>query len=217
MKQRLLTRIRAVKRPVRVIFYINFLALLLLSCQKEKPIDDGPPPDIPTARTTAKNLLAKFPPQNKRLIYNLLTATEKSDLWYYHLLEAIPQINATKAQRQYIDLLLHQLTPAFFERDNKLANATIDKLSQEVPKLFSKEQFIYLFYSLDDAHYVDFLSAYYQLDAEDTPNDLAKNCGCSKESDFCSGILKCQSADCEPTSSGCGFLWQYGCNGTCQH
>ena len=39
------------------------------------------------------------------------------------------------------------------------------------------------------------------------------SCGCSTASDYCGG--HCQGGGCTVLSSGCGFLYQYACNGRC--
>lgn len=39
------------------------------------------------------------------------------------------------------------------------------------------------------------------------------SCQCSTASDYCGG--HCQSGGCTPRSPGCGFLYQYTCNGHC--
>ena len=39
------------------------------------------------------------------------------------------------------------------------------------------------------------------------------SCQCSTVSDYCGG--HCQSGGCTPRSPGCGFLYQYACNGHC--
>ena len=39
------------------------------------------------------------------------------------------------------------------------------------------------------------------------------SCQCSTASDYCGG--HCQSGGCTPRSPGCGFLYQYPCNGHC--
>lgn len=38
-------------------------------------------------------------------------------------------------------------------------------------------------------------------------------CECSTESDWCPISSYCNGANCSPTSSGCGTLWAYPCNG----
>ena len=41
-------------------------------------------------------------------------------------------------------------------------------------------------------------------------------CNCSTDSDWCPISGYCNSTDCSPTSSGCGTLWSYPCNGACR-
>lgn len=49
-----------------------------------------------------------------------------------------------------------------------------------------------------------------------TLNVLSGSCGCSTESDYCSDRGgRCDQGGCSQTS-GCGFLWQYQCDGVCQ-
>lgn len=45
---------------------------------------------------------------------------------------------------------------------------------------------------------------------------ISGDCTCSTESDYCSDFGGyCSSASCSTTSSGCGWLWSYSCNGAC--
>jgi len=189
------------------------LLLLLVSCRKQS----DPISSLNTAsRKTDKNLLAKFPPQNQRLIYNLLTATEKSDLWAYHLVEGCAQINANKVQKQFIESLVSRFTADFFNQTILNEGYSIIKLSQEANKLFTKDEYVYLFFTLE-ANYKTFLTNYHREgDQEQDFGSLDKSkCGCSTKSDFCTGVLHCAPADCITSSAGCGFLFFFSCNGIC--
>lgn len=207
-----LKKIRAVHRAMGVSIFCISLAISLLGCQKEnKPSSYF---DNTALRTTPKNLLAKFPPKNQRLIYSLLTATEKSDLWVYHLTDAIKEINANKVQQYYLQSLLPQLNDTFFSLPEEAASATIEAIKQQARSLFTKEQILYLFFTLD-ASYTDFLAAYNRVDEIGQPDADKPDCGCSTKSDFCSSVLRCEISNCKTTDEGCGFLFLFACNGLC--
>jgi hypothetical protein len=213
----ILKSIRAVHRAQGVVIWISLVTTILLSCQKETPPTDFSNPSH--QRTTPKNLLAKFPPQNQRLIYNLLTPTEKSDLWAYHLVDAKKQLNIDKAQNEFLESVIEKLTPVFFEQSLEHISTILDNLQQRAISLFTKETYTYLFFTLDNS-YQDFSTAYNSesvLVNPDTDPPKLPDCKCSTKSDFCSGILKCTATDeCKTTSAGCGFFFFYSCSGNCK-
>ncbi|OYU94251.1 MAG: hypothetical protein CFE21_16830 [Bacteroidetes bacterium B1(2017)] len=77
------------------------------------------------------------------------------------------------------------------------------------------------YFSISQVRFILTLVSDYKASYTSGGSSSGSSCNCSTGDDFCDGIIistgdACKSGGCETKSSGCGKLWMYTCNGTCQ-
>lgn len=156
--------------------------------------------------------MAAVPVEQRKQIYELLPVTMQGDLWAFHLetfLSDHPELNAD--QRAVFFEALGVIQSGALTPDASLQHLELRARAALKPDLIDL--------------------AFLELGPPDSFTANAKliarpdaDCECSTVSDYCC-FLDCPTSPtpkcargrriCSLVPTGCGFLWQYGCNGVC--
>jgi hypothetical protein len=187
--------------------------------------------------------LSALPLKERKASFRGASPKNQSGLWRTQLalvLVARPDLN--EWQKQIILSAMSLVTPAFFEvRANDPAWNTkvlvpLRALEEQILAAFSFDDAAKIFARLGDDSEAALrtrsgavlLSSikYHRLSDSGPYNDRSRNrlaaqdmwagsgtCECSTDSDWCPISGYCNGTNCSPTSSGCGTVWAYPCNG----
>lgn len=143
--------------------------------------------------------LAALPGAYRSAIYRELSPAERSAAWVTHLTVCRVELaNPTDEQLSVIDETLALAgDPDNFTDDGPIP-VEADELTRRGIAAFGVDRARAILATLGPA---------------DPGSSLLASCECSTVSDFCGG--HCIGGGCTPYSPGCGFLYQYTCNGHC--
>jgi hypothetical protein len=155
--------------------------------------------------------MAALPIEQRKEIYGLLPAQMQSDVWTFHLESFLldhPDLNSE--QRAVVFEAIGLIQSGVLAPDGSLLHLETRARATLPPDLMD--------------------AAFLELGPQSTVNNAKlisralADCECSTVSDYCcfmdcptSPTPKCARGrkSCTLVASGCGFLWQYGCNGIC--
>lgn len=155
--------------------------------------------------TTNKN-------NEQRVAYSLLNPDEKFSLWNNQFNELLDENSLNTNQKDLIRELQKNVKVSFFSEevsDEKeyFKNIFVPNYLVKLQLEFSNESINEIFYSLKPSRITPILI--------NNPG-VTKGCDCNQGSLFggCSG--NCEEKTCKGSSTGCGFLWAWECNGVCK-
>lgn len=142
--------------------------------------------------------IATLPAAYRAAIYQELTPTERSAAWVTHLTRQRQTFKALSAEQSAIfdQAMLMAEDPSNFTDSGPVPPAAASLTIRSIDA-FGTETARRIFATLG-------------------PDSAAPavSCECSTLSDYCSG--RCRQGGCTLRTPGCGFLYQYTCNGRCQ-
>ena len=169
--------------------------------------------------------MSTLPVGEVKALFRNASSNDKSELWRTHLtlfLAKRPELN--ERQKRIILSAMSLATPEFFEmRSSDLSwkvkvQDPLRSLEEQIASAFSRKDAVKIFATLgDDTESVNCGTTY-------PGSVLLKNinyqrpgpCECSTKSDWCPISGYCKGGNCRETTSGCGTLWSYPCDGMCQ-
>lgn len=183
-----------------------FCALLFFSCSN----DDA------TSLKVASVLSIKDYAEQK-VEYSLLNANEKFTVWDNKMNSLLEDNSLNEVQKDLIKELKNNIKPKYFEKstnDEKeyFKNIYVKNYLKKIDEVFNRDQINSIFYS------ISIKQGNIQNALSETSRYAPRiSCDCNKGSIFgCGSSDSCTISSCEnPTSSGCGFLWGWECNGGC--
>jgi hypothetical protein len=150
----------------------------------------------------------------KKRYFEEAAAEEKSVLWRVHLaLSLTEHPDLSIEQQQVIADAISFAAPSLFEIfEMKTEDVTkriekekaLDRFRERISGLFRKDEASAIFRSLGKPQAAQYTTAGQTCTCSDAGDCDQPNCCCLSE-----------SGGCDPTSSGCGFLWLFSCNGKC--
>lgn len=155
--------------------------------------------------------MAALPIEQRKEIYGLLPVQMQSDVWTFHLESFLldhPDLNAE--QRGVVFEAVGLIQSGVLAPDASLQHLEARARAALPPDMM-------------DAAFLKLGPQRVVTSAKLIPRALS-DCECSTVSDYCcftdcptSPTPKCARGrkTCTLVASGCGFLWQYGCNGIC--
>lgn len=204
------------------------LSLILFSCEKDE-LKFSCNPDIDAIVKSgivefSEIKLTEFLEYDidlQKAIFRSFSADKKRDFWLEKL-DSIVVNNKFKTEEiEHINKLVGHISVNYF-------TTNVDSLEFSQKKKFETEWSAYakdvLAWDESKIHFiVNSLciteTQYNQIMLELKEiiiDSISQDCTCSTESDYCSDFGgHCSSASCNITSSGCGWLWSYSCNGAC--
>ena len=214
---------------------ICIIALILLfSCSKEKD-EANLIVEANSDKITTKKLETILKSENstiQRISFEILSANEKCNLWKMHLYKLLPKFVNAPEKYEFIFSIARKLTPEMFgnERESFMGDFTKDEYS--AAKIFSNEELIMLFYSLNNnltkniqIGFKLMVSNQSVQTSDFVDNDDAKDCDCNADGhpntctdSWLGGYTYCAKGEngCKTVNSGCGWFWSYRCNGDCK-
>jgi hypothetical protein len=157
--------------------------------------------------------LALLPPSFRSAAYQELTPAERSAAWVAHLIGyRVPTLTTEQAAVIGAALVLAADPGNFADRP---AAPAVAVLAARADAAFGVDAARAIFATLGPSGIVapKAAAAPRAVGAPRAVAAVAAACQCSTVSNYCSG--RCQSGGCTPRSPGCGFLYQYSCNGHC--
>lgn len=189
--------------------------------------------------------LSALPLKDRKAAFRNSSSNDKSNLWRTHLaLLLVKRPELDEWQKTIILTAISLATPEYFEVwPNSPAwkakvRDPLRSLEQEILSAFSFEDGARIFATLGDDTdaakrtltpwgSVSLNAINYRERSDPGPythnrfsrQDLLaqrNSCDCSLNSDWCPISGYCNSTGCSGTSSGCGTIWSYPCNGECR-
>ena len=179
--------------------YAIALTVLCLSCNKNEEFKEN---EIQLSRAAIKMLLKEPDIHAQRNMYNLLSINEKATVWQEKF-DSVIAGNLNQQQYEFVSKVRAMIRPELFDKSSSafhLFDQQEKMLHEEAVRIFGKTGAFNLLASVNKNQY--------------PPG--AGDCDCSTKSDWCpsSSIAGCVRLDCK-TTTGCGTLWSYTCNGDC--
>lgn len=141
----------------------------------------------------------------QKLMYYNLSPSEKLVVWNRKFEKLSSNDKMSNIQKKIVNEL----------RENLIIDIFIEKNNNDKAEVF-KNVFVKDFlkkanhYFSPDEVYNNFYLISSRLDSG------LKSCSCNIGSTFTCGYgIQCRGSQCRSTSTGCGFLWVYECNGNC--
>lgn len=172
----------------------------------------GIEPDIP-ALLRYQSLFNQIYESERRATFQAMNGSEKSDTVRTHLAVQLAQRSLNKEKGELIVEAIHLANSSIYNirRDSDEWNnihQTLNSLKDRLLVHFQKEEAVEIFATLGGE----------KKDPADNGENLAPNCSCSGNSDYCdwwrSGS-SCSSSSCRFQVGGCGTLLMYDCDGLC--
>ncbi|GHH87546.1 hypothetical protein GCM10018793_63750 [Streptomyces sulfonofaciens] len=135
----------------------------------------------------------------RRAIYQELSQHERSEAWLQHFRRFRAEHPDLSAKQERVIQELVDVTPKVFAEPG-VHTAELSDITEAARRAFGPEEAAALMA---------------QLGPDDGQSIRTANCQCSTVSDYCSGILFCEAIGCYASSTGCGSLYQYRCDGIC--
>jgi len=179
---------------------------LFISCTKEKSVDK-----TPNQIEAIKQVLSIQDISQQRVAYALLSVNQKKDIWLDRLNKIIKTNNLSDKQILFLKQEIDNLSPEMFIQ-NSIENI---EFKESVKKRIKNEAISLFGFSNAQLYFTTLTSIDSNKENHFTTTSLQpSDCECSTSSDFCNSSYKCKVIGCTQIS-GCGFLWQYTCNGWC--
>lgn len=156
---------------------------------------------------------SSLPLSHRRVLYQSLTPAGKRALWIEHVSRyAMDDAELTAEQLEFLESIVASLEKGLVLNDDKeITRDTgldlLDGFRGSAERLWAPEDLLTIFAVLGPI----------PNDPKGTFNSRGFLCECSVQSDFC----LIQGSDCQYTPActyhpiGCGFLWDYPCDGLC--
>lgn len=176
--------------------------LLLLSCTKNEDISNTNDVNQQKVNMT----LNEKDYETQKSMYNLLSASEKYFIWDNKVNDLLKDEKLNNSQKSVLLDLKNNLSVTIFDSESLNDEAEIFKNVYAVNFLKKANKHFTSDYVLSNLFS---LSKIYTGEG---------SCTCSNDSSVTCGIgtgINCGAAVCKATTSGCGFLWDYACNGRC--
>ncbi len=151
----------------------------------------------------------------QRIMYSMLEKEDKHKYWHDKLDNLLKEKSLNDKQLSVLNLIREHLTIEIFENNEnneKIIFKTFHakKIITDLVENFELKFITENFYSLKNG----------DLSIVEPPSfdgQAARDCTCNIGSLFtCAVGVDCRSySPCKSSESGCGFLWQYTCNGNC--
>lgn len=168
-------------------------------------------------RTTLLNY--NIPEQRER--FKALSPEEKADLWKNRIGEAISLKQWTSTQRELLISLYNHISPSLY-KINSLTAENENKLFEqkwiEMAQLnFDRTELALIVAFLIELKYDVVNQKIVPLHQRDSIQleDAGLYCECNRFSDWCFYGFRCKLRCAFSSPWGCGFMWQYPCDGTC--
>ncbi|RZK10942.1 MAG: hypothetical protein EOO46_08715 [Flavobacterium sp.] len=202
--------------------FICIVAMGMLSCSTDQTNDANL--NEADALKMESVLKSNGDQESQKVVYRLLNENEKFLLWKnrFDVLSQESQLKAS--QRVLFRELRDRLKVSFFSdtgNDEKeyFKNIFVPNYLERLEDEFTFNEINLVFYSLN-AYSISpgRINELQEFDPNDrgSSGDAAKDCNCNKGSLFgCGASQSCGSRTCESSSTGCGFLWAWECNGNC--
>lgn len=188
------------------------IAIFMFGCTKnESTISNIEEPIMLSSKAAQVNQMGSINVSAQRNAYQMLSASDKSSLWQRHLISFLKSGLFNENQNKIItEVLKITKNVDFFSNNNNSRNTNEAAiLHHKILSNFSPKQALVIFSSLNDFN----PSARTDEEEEIGPGDAS--CSCSTQSSYC-GIFTCYDTSCRASSRGCGWLWDYSCNGECR-
>ncbi len=194
----------------KLVFFLGGIVLLAtVACSKSA--------NVKTERSEAVESFQNLEKStDQRMAFSLLTVNEKVDLAKEHIDFCISYFNLTSTQVGILQNVKSNLRDIYSSSDPENEHALI-ALALDIQQYFS---------NLSDRDGQIIFDS--MVTDEDGVNGIATHnpdkivsCTCSSKSNWCSSSpygprITCDKSACnDQTSSGCGTLWGYACNGKC--
>jgi hypothetical protein len=151
---------------------------------------------------------------DQKSAYATLSPSEKTSMWQIHIDNMIKENEYNSVQLKLITEAKELLTLAKDVNDNDFVNSNEFIIwNHKAAEAFTKQEMFNLFVSLSG-------------DVTQNLVDDGKNsCNCATQSDWCNFpapppdswfYSSCDGGSNCKTKSGCGTLWRYDCNNTCE-
>lgn len=152
----------------------------------------------------------------QKIMYSLLNEEEKFKIWNDKIDNILLKNNLTKEQSDLIYELKNNLSLNLFKdkeiNDEREIFKTIfvKNFLKKTIGVFTEEFIVDNFYNVSSR--IEYIA-----DPGDPDNGELPGCTCNRGSMWsCSGSFECKSTNkCSDTTSGCGFLTMFECNGRC--
>jgi hypothetical protein len=139
-------------------------------------------------------------PVEQKSMYKLLNSSEKAEIWKQKFRTALLNQDLNSEQRDFLVKLEKYVSHELFASKVKHDDTEI------------KSSAIRLFGVSIAQSLLTNLSQSFSLQVASS----GRGCGCSTDSNWCGGNSTCDRGNCGYSQSGCGTLWWYGCDGSCQ-
>lgn len=187
---------------------------LTYSCSSE--IDSYIKNNIEIFENCNAQALSEFTLGIQKAAYLTYSEDSKYDLWIEHFDAITSDSMFSSSEKQHIQNLAIELSPALFEGDMELftqfinfykcwEQMAIDQYNWNTQKL----AFVVSSMELNYNSYAESIESSFNSIVA-----LSEGCGCNQTHDFCDGGGLC-TGSCTSVSGGCGVLWLEDCNGTC--
>jgi hypothetical protein len=183
--------------------FIICIVLGFCSCSKKNDVNQND--NFGINEVAINQVLQAKNPSEQKSMYKLLNQYEKTEIWKRKYKSILSSKDLSSEQRNFIIKIQNLITPDIFSPSVLLSKKSFD--DTEIKALAIK------LFGVSDAH--SLLTSIVSTPFIQQYATLSSDCGCSKDSDWCSGALVCQNAGCA-SSGGCGTFWVYSCNGNCQ-
>ncbi|MFJ3547532.1 MULTISPECIES: bacteriocin fulvocin C-related protein [Streptomyces] len=140
----------------------------------------------------------------RRAIYSELGPSDRSRLWAEHVTQyRRAHLELSPRQQQLLDALETHIRDEFtFRTQPGRAPSKDERLEAEIIDAFGREEATLLVATLGPAPVHSSAAQAY-------------DCECNTVSDYCIGVSFCYRDGCTNLSDGCGWLYNYPCNGRC--
>ncbi|NQU54030.1 MAG: bacteriocin fulvocin C-related protein [Bacteroidetes bacterium] len=209
------------------IVLVIILSFVLFSCTKEEELNFSCNPEIDAIVKSGViefseiglSELLEYDIELQKAIFRSFSADKKRDFWLEKL-DSVVNTGFNLKEIEHVEKLVGHITTDYFA-------IKLDSLEFSNRKEFENEWVTYakndLLWDESKIHFIVSSlcvteSQYSQviLELEEiTLIILSGNCTCSTESDYCSDFeRRCEENGCQE-EGGCGWLWDYTCNGNC--
>lgn len=179
------------------------LTFLMLSCAKEQ---QQPSTQLAEKFNHVKSM------EDKRMLFSMLTAQEKTELAKDHLDFCASYYGFTETQLAALDRIKSYLLTVYSSSDPENTTGTAS-IQLDVIQYFaslSEEQRLITFSSMvvDEVGIQEMIAG--------TGSNIYNDCNCNPSSNYCMLDFNCSlKKNCEGSAWGCGTLFTYSCKGKC--
>ncbi len=189
----------------------SIITFILMSCSNENLQNED---NLDSSKISLT--LKEKNSSTQKVMYNLLSKEEKYSLWIEKINYILYNKKLNEEQAKLIIDLKRNLNINLFD-DNEFNNEKV------VFKVVYVKEFLEKASQIFDNEFIydNFFNIESNLKNRGTPiyffDQFQSDCVCNASSIYgCSYNYKCKKTDCKFTTSGCGFLFMFECNGTCE-